>query len=150
MTNTTDSKSMSKSHVIRVPQEFAQELWRKFNTRNDVLLFDSWRDVLNCAAQWGHDQREPEIQQAVDQMLDACCDWVSKYLPYLGDFPMPEDKLRAAMRPKPPSLAEQGLGVVHQLKTLGNAVDLDGNETRHQLSVLESALNRLAELENQQ
>jgi len=46
-------------------------------------------------------------QQGADQELEACREWVSKYLPYLGDFPMPEDKLRAARRPRPPSLKER-------------------------------------------
>jgi hypothetical protein len=56
------------------------------------------------------------IQYGADQELAACCEWVSKYLPYLGDFPMPEDKLRAARRPEPPrSLKEQAL---EQLRTL--------------------------------
>jgi hypothetical protein len=49
------------------------------------------------------------IQHGADQELKACCEWVSTYLPYLGDFPMPEDKLRAARRPKPPSLKESAL-----------------------------------------
>ena len=50
------------------------------------------------AAQWG-----------ADQELEACCEWVSNYCPYFGDFPLPEDKLRAARRPQPPSLKEQAL-----------------------------------------
>jgi hypothetical protein len=99
MTNTIDSKSMSKSHVIQVPQELAQELWLKLRDETASGFSGAWHNAVTRAAQWGWDQREPEIQQAADQMLDACCDWASKYLPYLGDFPMPEDKLRAAMRP---------------------------------------------------
>jgi hypothetical protein len=57
--------------------------------------------VATAASRWG-----------ADQELAACCEWVSKYLPYLGDFPMPEDKLRAARRPKQPSLKEQALALL--------------------------------------
>ena len=65
--------------------------------------------------QWFDEEEHPDVlliqafQAGADQELEACCEWVSKYLPYLGDFPMPEDKLRAARRPKPPSLKEQAL-----------------------------------------
>lgn len=68
-------------------------------------LTDKWNnlplsteEIFVIAAQWG-----------ADQELAACCEWVSKYLPYLGDFPMPEDKLRTARRPEPPSLKERAL-----------------------------------------
>ncbi len=50
------------------------------------------------AAQWG-----------ADQELEACVNWVSEYCPYFGDYPLPEDKLRVARRPKPRSLKEQAL-----------------------------------------
>jgi hypothetical protein len=71
-------------------------------------LRDKWLDeapntsvydyLIDSAAQWG-----------ADTELEECCEWVSKYSPYFGDYPMPEDKLRAARRPKPPSLKEQAL-----------------------------------------
>jgi hypothetical protein len=47
-------------------------------------------------------------QLAADEELEACCEWVIKYLPYLGDFPMPEVKLQDARRPKP-TLKSQAL-----------------------------------------
>jgi hypothetical protein len=48
------------------------------------------------------------MQIAADNELEACCEWVIKYLPYLGDFPMPEVKLRDARRPQP-TLKSQAL-----------------------------------------
>jgi hypothetical protein len=44
------------------------------------------------AARWG-----------ADQELEACCEWIPKYLPW------DVDQLRAARRPKPPTLKEQAL-----------------------------------------
>ena len=38
-----------------------------------------------------------------DQELEACCEWLPKYCPWDAD------QLRAARRPKPPSLKEQAL-----------------------------------------
>jgi hypothetical protein len=79
---------------ITPPPELVQQWYRDAEHQ----LAPYYVFVARCAAQWG-----------ADQELGACCEWVSKYLPYLGDFPMPEDKLRAARRPKPPSLKEQAL-----------------------------------------
>ena len=81
------SQTMTEQHPISVPQELVQE-WASESLATQSLC--------NRAAQWG-----------ADQELEACREWVSKYLPYLGDFPMPEDKLRAARRPKPSSLKKQ-------------------------------------------
>lgn len=74
---------------ITPPPELAQE-W--YNDKTDYF-FD-----INRAAQWG-----------ADQELEACCQWlhchaVTEFAP--GD-------LRAARRPKPPSLKEQALDVLH-------------------------------------
>ena len=41
-----------------------------------------------------------------DQELEACCEWLPKYCPWDAD------QLRAARRPKPPSLKEQALDVM--------------------------------------
>jgi hypothetical protein len=81
-----------------------------------------------------------------DQELEACREW----LVARGVTLQIIEQLRAARRPKPPTLAEQGMAVVRQLKNLGSVVDLEGAETKQQLNVLEEALNRLAELEAQQ
>ena len=70
----------------------------------------SIEQIITFVAQWGYDQAKADIererQEAADQELEACCEWVSEYVPYL---PESEDKLRAARRPKPPSLKEEAL-----------------------------------------
>ena len=43
-----------------------------------------------------------------DQELEACCEWLPKYCPWDAD------QLRAARRPKPPSLKEQALEALNQ------------------------------------
>jgi hypothetical protein len=60
--------------------------------------------IADNAAQWGYDQREPEIQAAADQELEACCNWLDGFNPHT-DAVIAD--LRAARRPKPPSLKEQ-------------------------------------------
>jgi hypothetical protein len=79
-----------------------------------------------------------------DQELEACCEWLGKAI--ANNRSITARALRAARRPKPPTLAEQGL------KALGPSVGLKHFRT---LSVAEqddirAALTRLAELEAQQ
>ena len=62
--------------------------------------------ITTKAAQWGSDQE-----------LEDCCKWVSLNCPYFGDYPMPEDRLRDARRPKPPNLKEQALAELEEIMT---------------------------------
>ena len=88
------------------------------------------------------DELVTEVYKAgADQKLEACCEWVSKYTPYFGDFPMPEDKLRDARRPKPPSLTERALARLTTLEELAEAIGHSPDDTIRQ------ALERLKELE---
>ena len=68
--------------------------------------------VADRAAQWGYDQRgevnEAKLQQARDEELEACCGWLDYNCPSVGAH-----HLRAARRPKPPSLKEQALRAAH-------------------------------------
>jgi hypothetical protein len=117
----TELTNMTNQHPIMPPDELVQQ-WRN----SKILL----KDALMVAAQWG-----------ADQELEACCEWVSKYLPYLGDFPMPEDKLRAARRPKPPSLKEQAHDAYWVLR-YGHGGDI--NETQ-KWNTIRRALEALPE-----
>ena len=100
---------------------------------------------LDFPDEWGIYVAAKAAQWAADQELEACCEWLSG----CGCESYGRE-LRTARRPKPPTLAEQGIAVVRQLKNLGSAVDLEGEETKRELNVLEEALNRLAELEDNQ
>jgi hypothetical protein len=55
------------------------------------------------AAQWG-----------ADQELDACCEWLKAKHWIEPEF---SDELRAARRPKPPSLKEQALEALAHIAT---------------------------------
>jgi len=74
-------------------------------------------EVLEAAELRG-EVNEAELQQARDQELDACCDWLRTTFGYGVDLDL---KLRAARRPKPSSLKEQALADFDWLvgRTLG-------------------------------
>ena len=103
----------------------------------DILSSRSDYAVFSLAAQWGRDQHraatESELQQAADQELDACC----KYMQH-EDFHGFATELRAARRPKPPSLKEQALS------ELNLTADPDGAElSRTQVELIRRALETL-------
>ena len=112
------------NHPITPPPELVWEWTALANEEED---HEVWSFIATQAAQWG-----------ADQELEACCEWVSNYCPYFGDFPLPEDKLRAARRPKPPSLKEQALS------ELNLTADPDGAElSRTQVELIRKALEAL-------
>jgi hypothetical protein len=72
-------------------------------------------------------------QQIADQELEACCGWQDTF-----NYPNASNLLRAARRPKPPSLAEQAL----------DAIDEEHLDIRIvNYKVIRAALERLQELE---
>jgi hypothetical protein len=80
--------------------------------------------VAAFAAQWG-----------ADQELNACCEW------FVRDWTDIEtaNKLRAARRPKPPSLKEQALAALHAVATGAN----DIREQHQDLDTIRRALEQL-------
>jgi hypothetical protein len=67
--------------------------------------------VATRAAQWG-----------ADCELNACCEWLDKGFGDVGNFPA---TLRAARRPKPPSLKEQALETLKYPKDFWSEAEVD-------------------------
>ena len=90
----------------------------------------NWRDIATQAAQWG-----------ADQELEACCEWLEKDLDayelvglravYL------DHNLRAARRPKPPSLKEQALAVIENSTICDHLSPQDAAIIRRALEALD-------------
>jgi hypothetical protein len=78
---------MTMTNPITPPNELAQQWYR--DAENQLAPYYVF--VARCAAQWG-----------ADQELEACCEWVD--WKWSG---IKSRELRAARRPKPPSLKEQ-------------------------------------------
>jgi hypothetical protein len=92
---------MTQQHPITPPPELVQQ-WLEELYGGPVSVISPFdQRVLIAAAQWG-----------ADHELEACCEWLCRsghqfaetYVAYL----------RAARRPKPPSLKEQALALVEQ------------------------------------
>jgi hypothetical protein len=79
--------------------------------RDGYVSREDW--LIERASGWGYEQRgevnEAKLQQARDQELEACCEWLDYNCPSIGAH-----HLRAARRPKPPSLKEQALEALNE------------------------------------
>ena len=106
---------MTEQHPISPPTELMQELWDGFCKARaaSVVAAVAWTQTITSAAQWGWDQRAPEIQAAVDAELEACCEWLDLRGFAISDIAA----LRAARRPKPLSLKEQALAELEEIMT---------------------------------
>ena len=89
---------MTEKHPIIPPPELVQQWWEEADQYQDdpKTYFDY---VATEAAQWG-----------ADQELEACCKWLAS-LPnnWTSTALKRVSDLRAARRPKPPSLREESL-----------------------------------------
>jgi hypothetical protein len=89
-----------------------------------MLEFLPDKQVFSEVAQWG-----------ADQELEACCEWLVRDWTDIETA----NKLRAARRPKPPSLKEQALTALHAVATGVN----DTREQHQDLDTIRKALEAL-------
>ena len=94
------------THPITPPPELVQQwLGEFFGCMVSGELSDSERFLTTRAAQWG-----------ADQELEACCEWL--HWQNLATHPELIPSLRAARRPKAPSLKEQALEALETLNQM--------------------------------
>jgi len=85
------------NHPITPPPELVSKWANMFEFHSDAEVFTE-------VAQWG-----------ADQELEACCEWLQHDYPNIG-----ANALRAARRPKPPSLKEQALEALREAEASGH------------------------------
>jgi hypothetical protein len=83
-----------QQHPITLPPELVRK-WDKEAVGTHFPPYGYSQFIATRAAQWG-----------ADQELEACCEWVKSKHWIEPEF---AGELRAARRPKPPSLKEQAL-----------------------------------------
>jgi hypothetical protein len=103
-------------HPITPPPELRQ-LWAQQAQRIDPLDPVQWMQyVSEKAAQWG-----------ADQELEACCAWLKEWQEdkHAGGI----ENLRAARRPKQPSLKEQALDALQNMDHMNQFPNEDDFKT---------------------
>jgi len=110
---------MEPHHPITPPPEMVNEWVR-------MLEFLPDKQVFSEVAQWGSDQE-----------LEACITWFDKHIP---GYELVADRLRAARRPKPPSLKEQAL---EALEVEDDAMPLRSLERSKRFDTIRRALEAL-------
>jgi hypothetical protein len=113
---------MTEQNPITPPPKLIKD-WHDEWNESDQIVHSAYTHIAIRAARWGSDQE-----------LEACCEWLGTRT--VG-FPA---ELRAARRPKPPSLKEQALSSLTRL-----VVDLDRANMRDQATILEGPIRRALE-----
>ena len=132
---------MTSQHPITPPPELVHQ-WHKEACKDPYsggTFFESktLKHIATQAARWG-----------ADQELEACCEWMAERY---GEESHAMGLLRAARRPKPPSLKEQALQHVGLIQDswarLGDGLEappsLTGQITLKQLEDIRRALEAL-------
>jgi hypothetical protein len=114
-------------HPITPPPELVTDWCGQLARENDYGPTRVY-DIATQAARWG-----------ADQELEACCEWVNDDLAY--DV---ADRLRAARRPKPPSLKEQALIALEEAAYMADDAPPQGI-CSDQIDVIRRALEALPE-----
>jgi hypothetical protein len=130
---------MTEQHPITPPPELVQQWEEDWNHNEANIELEPY--IATRAAEWGYDQRgevnEAELQEARDEELEACCEWLDR-IAYRQSLHIRGSHLRAARRPKPPSLKEQALMALEDGDT-GPGVSL----TLTEVSIIRRALEAL-------
>ncbi len=111
------------NHPLTPPPELVQE-WFSKALKEKPSAAELTRIIAACAAQWG-----------ADQELEACLGEVS----FLNSQAL-ADRVRAARRPKPPSLKEQALALLDPSNTYGSVT----REEEYRISVTKAEIIRRA------
>ena len=99
---------MTEQHPVTPPPELVEQ-WASAFYGTTIAPGEAAIYIATKAAQWG-----------ADQELEACCQSVKRVPSPLG-VPfgaMASNALRAARRPKPPSLKEQALAVLDDVRAI--------------------------------
>jgi len=111
---------MTNQHPITPPPELVLQLLSQFH--NGETLEVTWATAFQAGA---------------DQELEACCEWVRSMF---GGHPTWADELRAARRPKPPSVKEQALALLDPANTYGSTT----REEEYRISIANAETIRRA------
>jgi len=84
------------------------------------------------------------FQAGADHELDACCEYLSLWVPKLPDGSQPEGLLRSARRPKPLTVSEEAKQALYQCANFCHYV----NQLEYWNPIMK-ALERLSQYENQ-
>ncbi len=117
-------------HPITPPPELVQQWMDDLYNEPGQYVSPDDNALATRAAQWG-----------ADQELEACCEWLEKEREHLGwAYRLNPQTIRAARRPKPPSLKEQALTALHAIATGANNAreqNLDFDTIRQALEQLD-------------
>lgn len=133
-------------HPITPPPELIRKWLNDFHFPHEAIHLEPpptpglvHMHIATKAAQWGFNQHQhvtdAQLQEVRDQELEACAEWVAN-TGLLGTA----KNLRAARRPKPPSLKERAL---EALETEDDSIPLRSLERGERFALIRRALETI-------
>ena len=122
-------------HPITPPPKLVEQWDAECESDNNAEIystFDALQQFACKAARWG-----------ADQELEACCKWLDNEIGAVDSC-----DLRAARRPKPPSLAEQKQAILAEIHQLLAQISANNAGALAVAEPIRHALECLQELEN--
>lgn len=117
---------MTEQHPLTPPPELLHQWATEYWGNPGESIGEGEKYIATQAARWG-----------ADQELEACCEWFR----VKGYHPEVYRDLRAARRPKPPSLKEQALQELGRVVTL--LMPVTGPNKVERFAIIRRALEQL-------
>ena len=109
---------MTEQHPITPPPKLVREWMERTQYDEHTWFYESY--IAEQAARWG-----------ADQELEACCEWLEERIG--GIYPR---ELRAARRPKPPSIKQQAIEALQRAEEGWRPIPEDCDIIRRALEAL--------------
>lgn len=119
--------TMTEQHPITPPPELLHQWATEYWGNPGESIGEGEKYIATQAARWGSDQE-----------LEACCEWVEREIGHGREWGA---QLRAARRPKPPSLREQALQELERVVTL--LMPVTGPNKVERFAIIRRALEQL-------
>jgi hypothetical protein len=124
----------NQRHPITPPPDLVRQWMERTEYDEHTWFYESY--IAEQAAQWGWDQREPEIQAAADQELLACGNYLKQCAAWEEEDVTEFYNYR---RPRPPSLKELALESVKRFEKSGEFF----SDQMRELEFIRKALEQL-------
>lgn len=125
---------MTPEHPMNLPEKLKGELWKLY-----------WKESINSVRKAWENSVAKAYRAGADRRLEAVCEYIAEEGKWFATPQFRLAELRAAMDPKPTSLAEQGLAALERRA----ALSVPSLAATNDCEAIRCALERLQQLEQE-